>query len=126
MKNLAGKSSYVHRVVLEAALSDPLGICNSGILLSIDGVQTLVTAVLEDPIGDELDLKSSLDVKGSSGLKTCFKCTNVFMRDHAGSKLEGYVDITCTDKDKFSAMTDAELYEASDIAHAAAPSKRST
>ena len=70
MKNLAGKSSYVHRVVLEAALSDPLGICNSGILLSIDGVQTLVTAVLEDPIGDELDLKSSLDVKGSSGLKT--------------------------------------------------------
>ena len=126
MKNLAGKSSYVHRVVLEAALSDPLGICNSGILLSIDGVQTLVTAVLEDPIGDELDLKSSLDVKGSSGLKTCFKCTNVFMRDHAGSKLEGHVDITCTDKDKFSAMTDAELYEASDIVHAAAPNKRST
>jgi hypothetical protein len=66
MKRLAGKSSHAHIVFLEAALSDPMGICNSGILLSIDGVETLVTAVLEDPIGDELDLKSSLDVKGSS------------------------------------------------------------
>jgi hypothetical protein len=124
MKRIAGKSSYAHRVFLEAALSDPLGICNSGILLSIDGVETLVTAVLEDPIGDELDLKSSLDVMGSSGVKPCFKCTNVCMRDHDGSKLPGHVDITCTDTSEFSSMTDADLYEASDAVHAAAPSKR--
>ena len=124
MKRIAGQSSYVHRVFSEAALSDPLGICNSGILLSIDGVETLVTAVLEDPIGDELDLKSSLDVMGSSGVKPCFKCTNVCMRDHDGSKLPGHVDITCTDTSEFSSMTDADLYEASDAVLAAAPSKR--
>ena len=124
MKRIAGQSSYVHRVFLEAALSDPLGICNSGILLSIDGVETLVTAVLEDPIGDELDLKSTLGVTGSSGVKPCFKCTNVCKRNHAGSKLPGHVDITCTDTSKFSPMTDADLYEASDAVLAAAPNQR--
>ena len=124
MKRLAGKSSHAQRVFLEAALSDPMGICNSGILLSIDGVETLVTAVLEDPIGDELDLKSSLDVKGSSGVKPCFKCTNVCMRDHDGSKLPGHVDITCTDASEFSSMTDADLYEASDAMLTVARRKR--
>ena len=124
MKRLAGKSSHAHRVFLEAALSDPMGICNSGILLSIDGVETLVTAVLEDPIGDELDLKSSLDVKGSSGVKPCFKCTNVCMRDHDGSTLPGHVDITCTDASEFSSMTDADLYEASDAVLTVARTKR--
>ena len=124
MKQLAGKSSHAHRVFSEAALSDPMGICNSGILLSIDGVETLVTAVLEDPIGDELDLKSSLDVKGSSGVKPCFKCTNVCMRDHDGSKLPGHVDITCTDASEFSSMTDADLYEASDAMLTVARAKR--
>lgn len=124
MKRIAGQSSYVHRVFSEAALSDPLGICNSGILLSIDGVETLVTAVLEDPIGDELDLKSTLGVTGSSGVKPCFKCTNVCKRNHDGSKLPGHVDITCTDTSKFSPMTDADLYEASDAVLAAAPNQR--
>ncbi len=121
IKKLRGKHSYVHRVWVEAALSDPLGICNAGILLSIDGRETLVTAVLDAPIGDELDLKSKLDIKGSSGLKPCFKCTNVFMRGHVGSRCPGHVDITCSDKGEFAPMSDAELFEAVDIVHAAAP-----
>ena len=124
IKGLKGQYSYVHRVVVEAALSDPLGICNCGIVLKIDGVDTLVAVVLQDQIGDELDLKSSFDVKGSGGVKPCFKCTNVFKRDHVGSSLPGHVDITCSDKRKFSAMMDAELYEAVDTVHAAEPRKR--
>ena len=121
---LAGKYSYIHRVVVDEALADPLGILNSGIVLSIDGVDTLVTAKLEDQIGDELDLKSTLDVKGSGGVKPCFKCTNVFMRDHVGSTAPGHVDITCCDKRKFSEMHDADLYDAADVVHAAEPRKR--
>ena len=124
IKKLAGKYSYVHRVVVEEALADPLGIVNSGIVLSIDGVDTLVTAKLEDQIGDELDLKSSLDVKGSGGVKACFKCTNVFMRHHVGRTAPGHVDITCCNKRKFSKMHDADLYEAADVVHAAVPRKR--
>jgi hypothetical protein len=115
MKTLSGTCSQAHRVLMEAAVSDQLGICNSGILLVIDGVPTLVTAVMEEPIADELGLKSIYEVKGASGVRPCLKCTNVFMKSHAFSALPGNVDITCTDKASFSPMEDADLYNASDV-----------
>jgi hypothetical protein len=126
MKALSGTASQAHRVLMETALSDQLGICNSGILLSIDGVKTLVTAMMQEPIADELGLKSTYDIKGSSGIKPCGKCTNVFMKSHPFSGLPGNVDITCTDKTQFSPMEDADLYEASDALQAAAPDASKT
>ena len=85
LKTLSRTCSQAHRVLIERVLSDPLGICNSGIVLPIDGVPTLVTAVMEEPIADELGIKSVFDIKGSSGVKPCMKCTNVFMKSHVGT-----------------------------------------
>ena len=114
MKKLSGTCSQAHRVVSEAILSDELGICTAGITLVIDGVPTLVTATLLDPICDELGIKSIYDIKGASGLKPCIKCTNIFLKGHRLSRLPGNVDITCFDKAEFSPMTKEDLYDASD------------
>ena len=121
MKKLSGGCSQAHKVLMESALSDQQGICNSGILLHIDGRPTLVTAELEPPLADELGIKSVFDVKGASGLKPCMKCTNVFMKGCSCSGLPGNVDLTCTDKSKFSPMEDADLYHASDLLAQSAP-----
>ena len=115
MKKLEGGCSQAHRVLMERALADELGLFNAGVVIESESGPVLVMFELLDPLADELGLKSIVNIKGSSGLKPCLKCVNVFMKGHALSNLAGNVDICCFDKAKFEEMTDDDLFDAHDM-----------
>lgn len=126
MKNIEAGCSQAHRCLMEQALTDCFGIANAGILVQVDNEDVLVMFEVLDPLADELGLKSIYDIKGSSGMKPCVKCVNVFMKEHVHATLRGNVDICCFDKAKLEPMTDEDLWQAHDSLERLKPVLRKT
>lgn len=114
MKHISGGVSQAHRVLLEKAIEDDAGLVTVGLLMNVRGKQQLLRFTIEDPIADELGQKQLLDVKGASGLKPCFKCTNVFMKGHPLATLPGHVSICAYNPATFWKMEDADLWNMQD------------
>jgi len=122
MKKLEGTCSQAHRKLMELAIQDVSGLTNAGLVL--DG--QLVMFKLEDPLADELGLKSINDIKGASGIKPCIKCSNVFMKGHRYATMPGNVDICCAVFSKFEQMTNEDLWDAHDALEQQKPLLRKT
>ena len=74
----------------------------NGVVINIgDGEATMIVVTFAGFHGDEKGLKDIFNLKGASGAKPCFDCTNV----HDSDVSELFVTISCEDPSRFESQT---------------------
>jgi len=74
----------------------------------------MLFANLSNILGDEAALVACFDSKGPSGSKNCVLCVNCLKRGTFDHELEGFVDGTCTDLNKFIVHTTESVWQTVD------------
>ena len=116
MKHVIGGWSHMLKRFLHRLLFGPYGLATAGFMLSTKQggrrATVALTAKLWTILSDGDGLRQGLDWKGASGLKTCFKHSNVLkVGSDVAHRKPGYVEASCSDSSQFSPLKKDELEE---------------
>ena len=104
------------RIFLERLLLGPTGLETVGIPVVMDGEPRLIFARLTNLLSDGDGHRMALGWKGASGLKPCFKHSNVLKKGSGlAHRRPGYVEIGCSTPSEFRSWSSDQIYEAADL-----------
>lgn len=118
-----GGFGHVFHAVVKALLEQQL---QHGVPLRFNTGCVLFFCKIHCWIGDLDAIRISLDSKGSSGLRVCFRCKNILKRDANVTVIDPYFrEVSCSDTRLFDPQTDADVFAMMDdmLAHSARWSK---
>lgn len=105
--------TFLHRVMY-----GPYAMPTVGAALIVNGRPVTIFATVSAILSDNDGLRLSFALKGSSGLKPCLRCWNVWMKNEK-PPLDSEVDICEDDPTKFQATRLTTLHQAVDVIVAA-------
>ena len=70
-----------------------------GVVVIINGASVHLNVRLSDQMGDSDGLRMAFDWKGTSPVRPCLTCVNVFKEDSDLAGRVGCMEITCCDPD---------------------------
>ena len=109
------------RILLERVLFGQHGLSTVGVPVMIGGQHRLVFARLTNLLSDGDGHRMCWNWKGASSLKPCWKHFNVFKKgSDLAHRKPGFVEIDCTDCDRFRSWTAGQLYSTADVVATAA------
>ena len=112
-KHAIGAWTSTYRILLDNMLLGANSIADAGVVFKLrDETSRLVFFTVSGVIGDAPARAEFWGAMGSSGIMSCMNCLLVASPD-SGLALEdpGIVDFSCTDRSKFGAARDADIWE---------------
>ena len=102
---------FLRRLFLSA-----LGLATAGVPVTINGVIAVIFARLHVLISDGDGLRLAFCWRGAGSIKPCLRHFNVLSKgSDLSGRLEGYVEITCDDPEKFRATTTDQFHKSVDM-----------
>ena len=87
---------------------------SAGIVICLASGKFLFYAILSNLLGDEAELTTVFDFKGSSGSKQCNVCVNCYKRGTFETDLPGFCTIACTDPKQLKLHSNESVWKSMD------------
>ena len=111
--------AYIFRLLL----LETLAVRRVGVPLMLNGQSFMLYADVHACITDLDGIRMCLDWRGAGSIRSCFKCSNVWGKGNRC--IDGHVDITCTEHDRFTPYSEELLRDCIDVISAAHAEKES-
>ena len=110
MNDFVGGWSNMLGLFFHMQLFGSQGLLTAGVTLMIDGQALTIYANVRHIGGDYDGIRIGWDWKGANSIRACLKCSNCFKKDSdLAGRIDGGVDITCTDKGALIERTSKEF-----------------